>query len=169
MDPCALKCIVGGRWLAVFSPLLSQRLHTGGVIHRTLFAVKHIMKEKISAVSCIFVSYFLYCKPSYYRVLSISPLYRKNNRLSGLNTTSCFSFFPAAVPHNDINTPIRMYKICINIKHLSSIVIEAYREPNVSIVVSHECPQSGWEGCTNVWMRAELPCIYVLVSALLLG
>ncbi len=46
LDPCALNCIVGGRRLAVFSSLLSRLHHTGGVIHCTLFAVKHIMKEK---------------------------------------------------------------------------------------------------------------------------
>lgn len=46
LDPCALNCIVGGRHLAVFSSLLSRLHHTGGVIHCTLFAVKHIMKEK---------------------------------------------------------------------------------------------------------------------------
>lgn len=46
LGPCALNCIVGGRQLAaVFSSLLSRLLHTGGVIHCILFAVKHIMKE----------------------------------------------------------------------------------------------------------------------------
>lgn len=49
----ALNCIVGGRRLAVFSSLLS-RLHTGALIHCTLFAVKRIMKEKKKVLSVAF-------------------------------------------------------------------------------------------------------------------